>query len=121
MTIVDTHVHYTQPPSAERPYAHPAGGVVPITAQALIAAARAIGIDRVVQVTASPLGYDNRYSIEGAQQHPDGVAGVIGRFDPFAPRLHERLRAFMAQPSMVGLRYTLHHDWAADWLHARRL
>jgi predicted TIM-barrel fold metal-dependent hydrolase len=121
MTIVDTHVHYTQPPSAERPYALPAGGVTPITPEAVIAAARAIGIDRVVQVTPSPLGFDNRHSFEGAQQHPEAVAGVIGRLDAFAPRLHERLRAFMQQPGAVGVRYTLHHAWAADWLQTRKL
>jgi predicted TIM-barrel fold metal-dependent hydrolase len=121
VTIVDTHVHYTEPPSAERPYAHPPGGVVPITTEAVIAAARAIGIDRVVQVTPSPLGHDNRYSFEGAQRHPDAVAGVIGRFDAFAAQLDERLRAFMQLPGAVGLRFTLHHDWAADWLHAGRL
>jgi L-fuconolactonase len=120
-TIVDTHVHYTQPPSAERPYAHPIGGVVPITTEEVIAAARAVGIDRIVQVTASPLGFDNRYSFEGAQRHPEAVAGVIGRLDAFAPQLQERLKAFMQQPRAVGLRFTLHHDWAADWLHARKL
>jgi predicted TIM-barrel fold metal-dependent hydrolase len=92
-----------------------------MTAEALIAAARAAGIDRVVQVTPSPLGYDNRYSFEGAQQHPHAVAGVIGRFDAFAPHLAERLRKFMRQPAAVGVRFTLHHDWAAGWLHAGKL
>jgi L-fuconolactonase len=119
--IVDTHVHYTQPPSALRPYAHPPGGVMPMTVDEVVAQARAAGIDRVVQVTPSPMGYDNRYAFEGAQQHPDAVAGVIGRFDPFAPQLHERLQAFCSQPGLVGLRYTLHHDWAADWLASGRL
>lgn len=121
MFIVDSHIHYTQPPSPERPYAHPPGGVTPITVDEVIAQARAVGVDRVVQVTASPLGWDNRYSFEGAQARPDHVAGVVGRLDPFAPRLPDRLREFMRQPAAVGVRYTLHHDWTADWLATGRL
>src|SRR5690606_397019 len=95
--------------------------VVPITVDEVVAQARAVGIGRVVQVTPSPLGYDNRYAFEGAQRRPDSVAGVIGRLDPFAPQLQERLRAFCSQPRVVGVRYTLHHDWAADWLMTGKL
>lgn len=119
--IVDTHVHYTQPPSAQRPYAHPPGGVLPMTVDEVVAQAQAAGIARVVQVTPSPMGYDNRYAFEGAQQRPDAVLGVIGRFDPFAPRLPQRLQAFCSQPGVLGVRYTLHHDWAADWLATGQL
>lgn len=119
--IVDAHVHYTQPPTAGRPHRLPLGGVVPITVEELVAQARAAGVDRVVQVTPSALGNDNRYSFEGHALRPDAVAGVVGRFDAFAPQLHERLAAFMAQPGAVGVRFTLHHDWAADWLATHRL
>jgi predicted TIM-barrel fold metal-dependent hydrolase len=119
--IVDTHVHYTQPPSALRPYAHAPGGVLPMTVDEVVAQARAAGISRVVQVTPSPMGYDNRYAFEGLQQRPDAVAGVIGRLDPFAPQLLQRLQAFCSVPGAVGVRYTLHHDWAADWLASGKL
>ena len=119
--IVDTHVHYTQPPNADRPHALPLGGVVPITVEEVVARAWEAGIDRVVQVTPSPLGSDNRYSFEGHVRRPDAVCGVIGRFDAFAPGLRERLRGFMAQPGAVGVRFTLHHDWAAGWLDAGTL
>jgi len=95
--------------------------VVPITVDEVVARAREAGIDRVVQVTPSPLGSDNRYSFEGQARRPDAVGGVIGRFDPFAPDLRERLRGFRAQPGAVGVRFTLHHDWAADWLDAGTL
>jgi predicted TIM-barrel fold metal-dependent hydrolase len=70
----------------------------------------------VVQVTASCMGYDNLYAFEGAWARPDAVFGVVGRFDPFKPALKDRLEAFIRQPGAIGVRHTLHHDWAQDWL-----
>ena len=119
--IVDTHVHYTQPASAERPHSLPLGAVQQMTVDEVVAQARQAGIDRVVQVTPSALGDDNRYSFEGHARRLDAVCGVIGRFDAFAPGLHDRLRAFMAQPGAIGVRFTLHHDWTAGWLATGRL
>lgn len=119
--IVDTHVHYTQPASAARPHALPLGAVVPMTVDEVVAQARDAGIGQLVQVTASALGNDNRYSFEGYAQRPDAVLGVVGRFDAFAPRLADRLAAFMAQPGALGVRFTLHHDWASDWRATGRL
>lgn len=119
--IIDTHVHYTQPETPERPYLHPAGDVWPISVDELVAEVRASGVNRVVQVTASCMGYDNRYAFEGARARPDAVFGVVGRFDPFAPDLAARLREFMRQPKVIGVRHTLHHAWAADWLAQRKL
>lgn len=114
--IIDTHVHYTQPETPDRPYLYPAGSVWPIGVDELVAQARACGTHQVVQVTASCMGYDNRYAFEGALARPDAVFGVVGRFDPFMPELKARLQRFMQQPRVIGVRHTLHHDWAAGWL-----
>jgi predicted TIM-barrel fold metal-dependent hydrolase len=119
--IIDTHVHYTEPSSAARPYAIPPGSVEPVSVDELVDTAKSLGIDRVVQVTASCMGHDNAYAFEGAQARPDGVFGVVGRFDPFAPDLPRRLAAFMAQPRVIGVRHTLHHAWTAAWLAHRAL
>lgn len=119
--IIDTHVHYTEPESAARPYLWPAGSVFPISAESLLERAAALGVQQVVQVTPSCMGWDNRYSFEGALAHPGRVFGVVGRFDPFADGLPERLAQFMQQPKVIGVRHTLHHDWAADWLATKRL
>jgi L-fuconolactonase len=119
--IIDTHVHYTEPASAARPYALPPGSVTPVSVDALVDEARSLGIDRIVQVTASCMGNDNAYAFEGARARPDGVFGVVGRFDPFAPGLPERLADFMAQPGVIGVRHTLHHPWTAAWLAHRVL
>jgi len=74
-----------------------------------------------VQVTASCMGYDNRYSFEGAQSRSKEVFGVVGRFDPFGPELKERIESFVKQPKAIGIRHTLHHDWARHWLKEGRL
>ncbi len=118
--IVDTHAHYLEPPTPERPH-HGTSPMAPITYDALAAQAAAAGIDRLVQVTASPMGYDNRYSFEGAAARPDRVLGVIGRVDPLAPAMRDDLAAFAATPRALGIRLTLFHDWSADWLRERAL
>jgi L-fuconolactonase len=119
--IIDTHVHYTEPETAARPYLYPAGSVWPIGVDDLVAQVRTSGVSQVVQVTASCMGYDNRYAFEGARARPDAVFGVVGRFDPFAPDLKERLAEFMRQPGVIGVRHTLHHEWARNWLAEGKL
>src|SRR5687768_12445074 len=78
--IVDSHTHYIEPDLPDRPYAHKAA-MAPVTFEEIAAQAAEAGIDRVVQVTASTMGEDNRYSVEGAKALPERIAGVVGRFD----------------------------------------
>jgi predicted TIM-barrel fold metal-dependent hydrolase len=119
--FVDCHAHYIEPERPDRPYAYP-GTLAPITFDELADRAPWAGIDRVVQVTASTMGYDNRYSIEGAEARPDRVLGVIGRFDPLAPGVADRLAEYWAQPKLLGVRLTLFQDPAASrWLVDRAL
>ncbi|MBV8600634.1 MAG: amidohydrolase, partial [Candidatus Eremiobacteraeota bacterium] len=80
----------------------------------------AAGVERIVQVTPSIMGFDNRYAIEGAQRHSDRVVGVIGRFDPLARDLPRRLAEFAAQPKIVGLRITLFKEWSS-WIREGKL
>lgn len=87
----------------------------------LAAAATAAGVEKIVQVTASAMGYDNRYSIEGAQSRPDKILGVFGRFDPLAPDIQGRLERYFSQPEVLGIRFTLFHSWAQWWLEQRAL
>jgi len=93
----------------------------PISVDELAGAAAKAGVDLVVQVTASTMGYDNRYSFEGARSRPDKIAGVFGRFDPLAVDLEAKLKEYFAQPQALGIRLTLFHPWAQQWLAQRAL
>jgi len=117
MTVVDTHVHYWEEATPERP--HDPEGIhwgAAVTAEQLLERAAAAGVDRIVQVTPSLMGFDNRYSIEAALRYPDRIAGVFGRFDVLAPDVDRRLRELMSQPGMLGIRITLHQPPFDTWL-----
>ena len=114
--IIDTHVHYWERSTPARP--HAADGIIwgeELLAEDLFAEATAAGVDRIVQVTASLMGYDNRYSIEAAKKYPDKVVGVFARFDPLAPDVAGRLKELMAQDRMIGIRLTLHQPPYDRW------
>lgn len=126
--IVDTHTHYSEPHSAERPYDPALIANDPwltvskrLAVEDLVAAASQAGVDKVIQVTNTKMGYDNRYSLEGAARYPERILGVIGRFDPFAPEMENRLRAYIAQPYMLGIRFTLLAERNKSWLKDRTL
>jgi len=115
--IIDTHLHYWERPTPERP--HDPDGIhwgEEMLAEDLLKEADKAGVTHIVQVTASLMGYDNRYSLEAAARHKDRVVGVFGRFDPLLPDNEGRLRAFMAQEGMLGVRITLHQPPYNSWL-----
>ena len=95
--IVDSHVHVLDPATPGAPHE-----VFP--AERVIAEAEAAGIDRIVQITPSYLGWNNTYGIESVRKYPDRIVGVFGRIDPLAPGIDEQLHAFMTEPAMLGVR-----------------
>jgi len=116
MEIIDAHIHYWEPATADRP--HDEEGLYisePWVYESVIQEAVAAGVDKITQITPSILGYDNRYSFEIAARHPDRVFGVFARFDPDPPQIVERLRALSTQPCFVGIRFTtrlpVHRSW----------
>lgn len=114
--IIDTHVHYWQRSTPERP--HAPDGIIwgeELLAEDLFKEAAAAGVDKIVQVTASLMGYDNRYSIEAAKKYPDKVVGVFARFDPLAPDVAARMKELMARDRMMGIRLTLHQPPYDRW------
>jgi L-fuconolactonase len=118
--IVDSHTHYIEPPSADRPYVN-AAAMHPLSFDEIAAHAQAAGVDQFVQVTASTMGDDNRYSFEGFRARPDKVLGVVGRFDPVAPKVFERLERYLEQPGALAVRLTLFHAWSEPWLRERSI
>lgn len=120
--IIDTHVHYWQRSTPERP--HAPDGIMwgeEMLAEDLFKLAEEAGVDRIVQLTASLMGFDNRYSLEMAERYPERIVGVFGRFDPLAPQVAERLEACMAHPRMMGVRLTLHQPPYDIWLRQNML
>jgi len=114
--IIDSHVHYWEPDRPDRPW-H-TGGVnlgPPLSVEQLLDDAQDAGVAKILQVTPSIMGWDNRYGVEGAQRYPERIVGVIGRFDPTASRMPERLAELKAQPALFGVRITLIKDWV-NWL-----
>jgi predicted TIM-barrel fold metal-dependent hydrolase len=107
--IVDTHVHCSQPSSAERPWDSSfdpkklAGRPWPV--QDMLDEMSAAGVDRIVQVTPGLMGWDNRYSSEIAVQS-EGVAAAFARFDLATGGIAERLRQLMTLPGLTGVRIT---------------
>jgi L-fuconolactonase len=118
--IVDAHCHYLEADRPDRPYVNPSA-MHPLTYDELAAQADALGIDKLVQVTASTMGDDNRYSFEGAAARPDKILGVVGRFNPIGDDVGPRLRAYAAQPHVLSLRLTLFLEEAKNWLRDRAL
>jgi predicted TIM-barrel fold metal-dependent hydrolase len=75
----------------------------PITYGDLIARMDATGVDGALLVTPAVYGADNTYTLEAAARHP-GRFAVVGRVDPEAPDIEERLASWQEQPGMLGIR-----------------
>lgn len=120
--IVDSHAHFwrwpqgpageaarAQASKAAGAYAHP-----PIPPEEILAQLDRAGVDKLVQVTRTAVGYDNSYSLEGAREHADRIR-VLVRVDPHGDDINERLGALLDDPMVVGAR--IHHFAPEDaWL-----
>ena len=126
--IIDTHVHYSEAPRPDRPYdpelvkTNPEFTTVKhFSVEDVLADTALPSIDKVVHVTQTKMGYDNRYGLEGAARYPKRILGVVGRFDPLAPGLEARLEAYIAHPFMLAVRFTLMSPITTPWLRNRTL
>lgn len=115
--IIDAHCHYWEPDRPDRPWDRTGFDTGPAhSVEQLLADAMRAGVDKVVQVTPTIMGYDNTYGIEGAQRYPDRVVGVFARFDPTGDALETRLARLYAQPEILGVRLTLNKQPWDRWL-----
>jgi len=119
--IVDTHVHYMEPPKADRPHHTGSVNMDKLTVHRLLEEARKAGVDKIVQVNPAALAYDNRYSLEAAEQYERDVVGVIGRFDPLSERVEEEVVEFLRHPAAIGVRFAMINTWNESWLRDRSL
>src|SRR5687767_13322104 len=102
MAIIDSHAHFwNYPPDADP--SMPGHGDPPITPEEILAVMDEAGVDKLLEITRTIQGHDNSYSIEGAARHPDRIR-VLGRFHPLEPDMPNRLREWLKQPYIVGIR-----------------
>lgn len=109
MLIVDAQVHIWGANTPERPWPArlEAHRDVPIGKDELLREMDAAGVDRVIIVPPSWEGDRNDLALAAAAAHPDRFA-VMGRLDTEAPDARERVRAWLDQRGMLGLRFTFH-------------
>ncbi len=128
MVIIDAQIHVWSADSPARPW--PAGRAQHAHGPSLGAAdvVRVMdkaGVARTVLVPPSWIGDDNTDSIEAGRAYPDRFR-VMGRFDVRAPDARLKLKGWLTQPGMLGIRLTFHlppwRDWltdgSLDWLWA---
>jgi predicted TIM-barrel fold metal-dependent hydrolase len=105
--ITDAQVHLFEADTPSRPWPRDADRMAAprasFSAAEMLAEMDAIGVGRAVIVPPVWAGDENDTALAAARAHP-GRFAVMGRFDPFAPRLRERLEAQVADPHLLGFR-----------------
>jgi predicted TIM-barrel fold metal-dependent hydrolase len=109
MLITDVHVHLFEADTPAHPWPQEAGRSPgpakhpAFTAEEMIGAMGAVGVDRAVIVPPVWAGENNAPAIDAVQRYPTRFA-IMGRFDPYAPGAEERLEHWLEQPGMLGIR-----------------
>jgi L-fuconolactonase len=122
MEVVDSQVHIWKKDSPDHPWdpeygkggpsaaAHRAKSMEhTVSYEDTIRAMDEAGVDAAVIVTTILYGWDNSYSLEAARTHPDRFV-VMGRVEPFAPGVDDRVRAWKETPGAVGIRVVVTTD-----------
>jgi len=119
MIILDAQVHIWAADSPDRPW--PRGGTPqphrdqPWTADQMIAAMDAAGVDRAIIVPPSWEGDRNDLALAAVRAHP-GRFAVMGRFDPLMQDPFELFPSWREQAGMLGVRFTFHSSRGRDLL-----
>lgn len=110
MQITDAQVHIYEPDTPQRPWPKEPGRTNAsakhahsFSAEEMLAAMEAIGVDRAVIVPPVWAGDDNAPALAAAAMHR-GRFAVMGRIDPYAPESRELLEHWLKQPHMLGIR-----------------
>lgn len=99
--IIDAHAHFWRAP--QEVTTNRASHHEPIGVDEFVRHMDEAGVDKLLQITRSMMGFDNSYSLEGAAEYPDRIR-VLGRLNPRAPDLLAQLDGWLMQPGMVGIR-----------------
>jgi predicted TIM-barrel fold metal-dependent hydrolase len=119
MLITASQVHIWEVDRPDRPWPKPLRNQPQLTdgfsADQMIAAMDAAGVDRAVIVPPTWVGENNATAIEAAETYP-GRFAVMGRFDPQAPDARKKLEGWLQQPHVLGIRMTFRVEPYASWL-----
>lgn len=110
MLITDAQVHMYEADTPEHPWPHEPGRATPpakhprsFTAEEMLGAMEAVGVDRSVIVPPAWAGENNAPALAAAAKYP-GRFAVMGRLDPYDTASPDRLERWLEQPSMIGIR-----------------
>ena len=126
--VIDSQVHVWEAHRPDRPWldefiGQGIGSVhrdAPVSASEMIAIMDASGVDRAIIVPPSAVGDNNLTAIEAAIRYPTRLA-VMGRFNPQVAGAPERLKTWLEQPGMLGIRLTFHKERWSEWLEDESL
>jgi predicted TIM-barrel fold metal-dependent hydrolase len=118
MLITDAQVHIYPPDTPETPWPKEVGRSAPpakhadcFTAEQMLGAMEAVGVDRAVIVPPVWAGESLDYALAAASRH-EGRFAVAGRVDPYAADAPERLEHWLERPHIVGIRMS--GRWASS-------
>ena len=110
MLVTDAQFHMYEADTPERPWPKEPGRTGPpakyarsFTAEVMLGAMDAIGVDRAVIVPPVWAGENNGPALAAAEKYR-GRFAVMGRIDPYDPASPDRLEHWLEQPSMIGIR-----------------
>lgn len=110
MLVTDAQVHMYEADTPEHPWPkEPGRAVAPakhakgFSAEEMLRAMEAIGVDRAVIVPPAWAGENNAPALAAAATF-GGRFAVMGRIDPYDPTSPDRLEHWLEQPSMIGIR-----------------
>jgi predicted TIM-barrel fold metal-dependent hydrolase len=119
MLITDSQVHVWEVDRPDRPWPQPLRNQPQLpdgfSAEQMLAAMDAGGVDRAVIVPPTWVGENNATALEAAEKYPQRLA-VMGRFDPQAADARRTLEGWLQQPHLLGIRMTFRVEPYASWL-----
>jgi L-fuconolactonase len=99
--VIDTHAHFWRlMPEANT---DPGSSHEPIGVDEFVRHMDEAGVDKLLQITRSIMGFDNSYSLESVANYPERIR-VLGRINPRAPDLLAQMDGWLKQSGMVGIR-----------------
>lgn len=114
MATIDAQVHVYERNHPGRPWVDALHGPPEVTADAMVAAMDAVGVDGALLVSVhSMYRYDASYAVQARAAHPTRFA-LIKPVDPLDPAVAETIADWKAQPGTVAIRVMMRPDVPTD-------